>query len=54
MNNEEIKKLSNENPEEFLNIMTTVLQQVVDEKNQENELGQENRIEEGKRKKKRK
>lgn len=32
---EELKKLSNENPEEFLKIMTSALQQVVDEKNRE-------------------
>ena len=32
---EELKRLSNENPEEFLKVMTSALQQVVDEKNQE-------------------
>ena len=32
---EELKKMSNENPEEFLKVMTSTLQQVVDEKNQE-------------------
>ena len=32
---EELKKLSNEDPKEFLKIMTSALQQVVDEKNRE-------------------
>lgn len=35
---EELKKLSNENPEEFLKVMTSALKEVVDEKTKGNEI----------------